>query len=160
MIWISCFIICMYILHILIKYKKIPISLSSTYYMSDKKPWFSISIILTTILMMIPLMEASKPEAHWLVFLSCMGNIFCAFAPNFKEELEGKVHYGGAILAGVISQLWCCFHNKFTLILWLLLVPILWDFYKFELSKGEEPTYAFWAELICFINIYVTYCLL
>ena len=160
MIWASWIIITIYTIGTLIKHKQIPISLSSTYYSSNKKPWFTITLLITTILMMIPLLDITRPEHQWLVFLSCMGNVFCAFAPNFKEELEGKIHYTGAVIAGILSQIWCELYNPWTLLLWILVGIILTSLYIHEKHNETPSTIAFWAELVCFFNIYMTYILL
>lgn len=157
MIEVSIIILCLYVIGVLIKHKQIPISLSSTYYSSNKKPWFTITMLLVTALMMISLLDVSEEKWQWLVFISCMGNVMCAVAPNFKEELEGKIHYTGAIIACIISQIWCELYNHYTVFMWMIIGIILLISYIEEKHQGKELTFAFWVELICFSNIYFTY---
>lgn len=142
------------------EHQYIPVSLSSTYYNSNEKPWFTIAIILTTAFMIVPLLEITPEDDQWLVFLSCIGNLFCAFAPKFREELEGKVHYIGAYTAGILSQLWCCLYNSYTLWIWGIFCILIMFLYLYEWANDKDSTVAFWAELLCFMNIYLTYSLL
>ena len=160
MIWISCVILCAYIAWILIKYKYIPNSLSSTYYKTNKACWFSITMILMTVLMMIPLFDISDDNWTFLVFLSCGSNIMCAAAPNFREDLEGPIHYISAFIAGIASQIWCELHNPLTLPIWCGLGMLLLIAYVIEKRGGPKSNITFWSEIFCFFNIYLTYILL
>lgn len=157
MILASCAILICYLIGVLIHQKEIPISLSSTYYTFNKKPWFTFALLCITALIMIPTLEISDDQNRWLIFLACAGCFLCAIAPNFKEELEGKVHYTGAIMAGIFSQVWCYLYNPFTLILWILVAGGLCVLYLYEKYIDKKPTAMFWAEMVCFINIYYTY---
>jgi hypothetical protein len=125
--------------------------------MINKKPWFTIALLLTAILMMIPLFDYTQKDDQWLVFLSCLGVILCAVAPNFKEELEGKIHFTGAGMAGIFSQLWCCLYNNWTLWIWVFMGVMLGITWLTDQYNQRESKIAFWAELLCFVNIYFTY---
>lgn len=153
MLLLSCCIITIYIILVLMK-GGIPVSLSSTYYTSNKAPWFSIAMFLSTALMLPALLDISTEQTQWLVFLSCVGNILCAIAPNFKEELEGKLHYGGAILAGILSQIWCNCYNPNTLWMWLVIGGVLLINYRAKIYSTTNLV--FWLEVICYLNIYIT----
>lgn len=70
-------------------------SLSATYYKVKKPYLFQIALGLTGFLMMIYLLDVTAGK--WYQFLSFFATsalIFVAFAPDYKEMLEGKVHVG------------------------------------------------------------------
>lgn len=151
MMLLSCIIITLYIIFIICKYKCIPISISSTYYMSGKTIWFSLITFLTSVLMLYPLFEVTHERYEFLVFFGCMGVIFSAAAPNFDEVFEKYIHYIGAIISGVATQVWCHIHNDFTIFIWLMMGL----FYITTSNKNYK--HMFWTEILCFINIYLTY---
>ena len=157
----SCLVITIYVIYVLVAHKKIPESISSTYYNSNKKPWFTIAIILSTLLMIGPLFEMSDDNLDWMVFLSCGGNLMCAVAPNFEEPIENRIHFTGAFLAGILSQLWCQYYHNDTIIYWLIFVLLFIGMHlcrkSFKINYNGDFSVAFWAELLCFVNIYFVY---
>ena len=103
---ISLLIIASYTAAVCIKQKGIPYSISATFYKLKHPYWFMAAMWSTAGLLMPAVLDISKPGTEFLAFLACAGMIFVGAAPNFKEEMEGKVHMSGAVICVVASQLW------------------------------------------------------
>lgn len=85
----------------------IPESLSATYYTLGKHGWVFQMLMFLLGVMLFVVWHGLGDERHlFLVFLACASLLFVAAAPAFKLELEGKVHYGSAIVCCVCAVLW------------------------------------------------------
>ena len=132
-----------------ILYAGVAESLSATYYKVKKPYLFQIALGLTGFLMMIYLLDVTAGK--WYQFLSFFATsalIFVAFAPDYKNMLEGKVHVGAAMTSAIAA---------FTLIAlmgyWYVpILPALAAF--FIIKKYGNKTY--WLEMVCFSSIYIT----
>ena len=130
-------------------YAGIDESLSATYYKVKKPYLFQIALGLTGFLMMIYLLDMTAGK--WYQFLSFFATsalIFVAFAPDYKEMLEGKVH----VVAAMVSAI-----SSLTLIVLMgyWYVPILPALIAlFIIKKWGNKTY--WLEMVCFSSIYIT----
>ena len=99
--------------------------------------------------MMIYLLEMTAGK--WYQFLSFFATsalIFVAFAPDYKQMLEGKVHVAAAMVSAIAAL---------TLIVlmgyWYVpILPALTAF--FIIKKYGNKTY--WLEMVCFASIYLT----
>ena len=124
-------------------------SLSATYYKVKKPYLFQIALGLTGFLMMIYLLDLTAGK--WYQFLSFFATsalIFVAFAPDYKNMLEGKVHVAAAMVSAVAS---------FVLIVLMgyWYVPVLPFLASvFIIRKWGNKTY--WLEMVCFSSIYLT----
>ena len=99
-----------YLVLIYILFKWLP-SVSQSYYefkekYGEKYTWvFTIVLILFAIpLMVAGLDKTAENPFQFLMFIAPAGIVFTAVAPKFKEDLEGKVHYRGA-LVGIIGSI-------------------------------------------------------
>ena len=134
-------------------YAGIDKSLSATYYKVKKPYLFQIALGLTGFLMMIYLLEMTAGK--WYQFLSFFATsalIFVAFAPKFKDILEGKVHVAAAMVSAI---------SALTLIVLMgyWYVPILPFLVSVILiKKWGNKTY--WLEMVCFASIFITSILL
>lgn len=114
---ISLLIIAAYTAAVCIKQKGVPYSISATFYKLQHPYWFMATMWTTAGLLMPAVLDASKPGTEFLAFLACAGMLFVGAAPNFREDLEGKVHMSGAVICVVASQLWVAFNC------WWVLLP-------------------------------------
>lgn len=124
LIFISLLIIVAYTVAVCVKQKGIPASISATFYKLEHKQWFMVTMWLTAGLLMPAVLELSEPGTEWMAFLACVGMFLVGSAPNFRDELECRIHDSGAILCIAGSQLWVSFNSP-----WLLLVWIVWLVY-------------------------------
>ena len=130
-------------------YAGIDKSLSATYYKVSKPYLFQVALGLGGFLMMIYLLDITAGK--WYQFLSFFATsalIFVAFAPDYKNMLEGKVHVGAAMVSAVAAL---------TLIVlmgyWYVpILPALTAF--FIIKKYGNKTY--WLEMVCFVSIFIT----
>ena len=132
-----------------ILYAGVAESLSATYYKVKKPYLFQVALGLAGFLMMIYLLDMTAGK--WYQFLSFFATsalIFVAFAPDYKQMLEGKVHVGAAMTSAI---------STLTLIVlmgyWYVpILPALTAF--FIIKKYGNKTY--WLEMVCFSSIYIT----
>lgn len=62
---------------------------------------------------------------QWLGFLTVVGGLFVAFAPNLEDDLEEQVHMTGAIILGLSSQFSVAVIFPQVLGLWILFLVFL-----------------------------------
>ena len=132
-----------------ILYAGVAESLSATYYKVKKPYLFQLALGLTGFLMMIYLLDVTAGK--WYQFLSFFATsalIFVAFAPDYKQMLEGKVHVAAAMTSAIAAL---------TLIVlmgyWYVpILPALTAF--FIIKKYGNKTY--WLEMVCFASIFIT----
>ena len=124
-------------------------SLSATYYKVKKPYLFQIALGLTGFLMMIYLLEITAGK--WYQFLSYFATsalIFVAFAPKFKDILEGKVHVAAAMVSAVAAL-------ALIVLMGYWYVPIL-PFLASVLIIKKWGNKTYWLEMVCFSSIYLT----
>ena len=141
---ISLFIIASYTAAVCIKQKGIPYSISATFYKLKHPYWFMAAMWSTAGLLMPAVLGISKPGTEFLAFLACAGMIFVGAAPNFKEEMEGKVHMSGAVICVVASQLLVgC--TPF----WWILIPVWLAFIVYTvIGMGKHITGNIWQDFV------------
>ena len=124
-------------------------SLSATYYKVKKPYLFQIALGLTGFLMMIYLLDVTAGK--WFQFLSFFATsalIFVAFAPDYKQMLEGKVHVAAAMVSAIAAL-------TLIVLMGYWYVPILPFLASvFIIRKWGNKTY--WLEMVCFSSIYLT----
>ena len=132
-----------------ILYAGVAESLSATYYKVKKPYLFQIALGLTGFLMMLNLLEMTAGKWYqFLSFFSTSALIFVAFAPDYKQMLEGKVHTvnayisaGSSVLLLVLMGFW-----------YVPILPFLVSI--FLIKKWGNKTY--WLEMVCFASIFIT----
>lgn len=128
----------------------IPISISDTYYKTERKWLFPVILGLSISTALIPMLNCTPIDYQFLSFLTLAGILFVATAPAFKEELEGKVHFGAAVLAGICSMAWLiCISG----VPWIAILGIVIALFQWRRKL-------FWIEAGLLINMYVVLLLL
>lgn len=128
-------------------------SLSATYYKVKKPYLFQLALGLTGFLMMVYLLELTTGK--WYQFLSFFATsalIFVAFAPDYRQMLEGKVHVAAAYTSAAASL-------ALIVLMGYWYVPVLPFLASvFIILKWGNKT--FWLEMACFTSIFITSILL
>ena len=124
-------------------------SLSATYYKVKKPYLFQLALGLAGFLMMIYLLDVTAGK--WYQFLSFFATsalIFVAFAPDYKNMLEGKVHVGAAMTSAIAAL-------ALIVLMGYWYVPVLPALIAlFIIKKWGNKTY--WLEMVCFASIFIT----
>ena len=145
MIPITAFIILLsYIL-----YAGVAESLSATYYKVKKPYLFQLALGITGFLMMIYLLDVTAGK--WYQFLSFFATsalIFVAFAPDYKQMLEGKVHVAAAMTSAIAVLTLIALMGYW----YVPVLPAMAAF--FIIKKYGNKTY--WLEMVCFASIFLT----
>lgn len=128
-------------------------SLSATYYKVKKPYLFQIALGLTGFLMMIYLLDITAGKWYqFLSFFTTSALIFVAFAPDYKNMLEGKVHVAAAYTSAAASL-------ALIVLMGYWYVPVLTFLASvFIIRKWGNKT--FWLEMACFASIFITAILL
>ena len=127
----------------------IPQSISDTFYLLEKKGWlFQLTLAVTAFCMMPSLIDASSENTQFLAFLACAGLAFVAFAPLFKMDLEGKVHFVSAYICCGSLVLWQVF-NASWIIPAICLAPVAYPMLK-------DKKYMWWLEIATIVSAYVS----
>ena len=124
-------------------------SLSATYYKVKKPYLFQLALGLTGFLMMIYLLGMT--DGKWYQFLSFFATsalIFVAFAPDYKNMLEGKVHVAAAMTSAIAVLALVALMGYW----YVPILPALAAF--FIIKKYGNKTY--WMEMVCFASIFIT----
>ena len=124
-------------------------SLSATYYKVKKPYLFQVALGLTGFLMMIYLFDVTA--GRWYQFLSFFATsalIFVAFAPDYKNMLEGKVHVGAAMTSAIAVL-------ALIVLMGYWYVPILPAIVAFFIIK-KYGNKTYWLEMVCFASIFIT----
>ena len=105
----------------------IPASISDSYYLFENKRkgfgWlFTAMCWIVGGLLLPALLEMTPDNYQFTAFLACAGLIFVGTAPQFKLSLTGSVHYSGAAVCVLASQVWVGF------ICWWILI-LVWIAY-------------------------------
>ena len=123
-------------------------SLSATYYKVKKPYLFQLALGLTGFLMMVYLLELTAGK--WYQFLSFFATsalIFVAFAPDYKNMLEGKVHVAAAMVSAIAAL-------TLIVLMGYWYVPVLPFLASvFIIRKWGNKTY--WLEMACFASIFI-----
>lgn len=129
-------------------YRQIPESISNTFYLGSKW-WFSGAMILLGFLISASLLNTTPESYQFTAFFIGAGLLFVGAAPHFKDDTEKYIHFGGAGVFGLTSQVWASLYcSPWLLLTWLVMIP-LW--------KTKQRT--FWIEIVCIINIILAYLL-
>jgi hypothetical protein len=106
---ITCLIITLlYNSYIIIKYKKIPESLSETSYLlgGNKRYWFTGYCFIICLLLVPSLFEITVNSLLFLPFLIGGGLAFAGCSPLFNEGLDKPIHY---IFSGLAFVAYLCY---------------------------------------------------
>lgn len=107
-----------YIIYSLCAVGKVSISLSATYYDLNERNgtgWcFTLTMALISLFLMPYWIASSPMDIQFLPFISTACLLFVALTPNYREYLQGRVHYVSAYLCAA------------SIVIWLLLMGLWW----------------------------------
>ena len=135
-----------YLTYAIIKNKGIPESISATAYAIKHRKSFTIAMSTVAMLMLPELLTDSKSNTEWLAFVSIAGLLMVGMTPDYRNKEEGTLHYVGAFLTSVCSQIMLALNDPVAL--------LGWGTYPLLLLLGKKKNYAFWGEIICLLNIF------
>ncbi len=127
---------------IFVSFHGIPPSLSESYYHIKHKALFSLTLVMSGGLIIIPWIELSQ-RAEGLAFLSVAALMFVAASPQFKESLSREVHYVSAGIMAVASISWELLNWG----LWLPLVAFL------IIGICNRRNIVFWVEVGLMLDV-------
>lgn len=128
----------------------IPTSISDTYYNTERKWLFPITLAVTIGTALIPMLNCTPTKYQFLSFLTLAGIMFVASAPAFRKEFEGKIHFGAAIISGICATTWLiCISG----IPWLAIAGVVVAIFQWNRK-------VFWIEVGLSVNMYVVLLLL
>lgn len=153
-ILISILIFCTYTA-VMIKLFGIPEAYSETYYLLEGKckgcGWiFTAFCILTAGFLLPPWLDMTPPEYQYTCFLSCAGLMFVGVAPQFEESLTAKVHYSGAIISCIFSQVWCIYAGYWYISATLIVGALIYLLLK------DRRRWMFWLQLAAISATYLS----
>ena len=160
MILTSIGIFLLYVLLSFIVFKKVPPSLSNTYYMYEHihkylKFLFPIMMFLVAGLLLPAWLEVTSDSIwQFLSFLTCASIMFVGAVPNFKSiGIESTIHTVAAIFAAVCSILW----SILVVGCWLPIIGWLIIFISIAgFTKTLKSAYIFWLEMVAFFQLFTT----
>lgn len=99
----------------------IPESFSRTYYDLGDDGWVFQLFMFGVAMGLLPLWLAVCGEGlQCLVFLACSSLMFVAAAPEFRVELQGRVHYTAAAVCCVSVFAWQILDGMWDVVLWFV----------------------------------------
>lgn len=123
----------------------VPTSISETYYRTFGSKWvFSGVLFAAASFAVAPLLNHTSESYQFLAFFIVAGIFFVAASPAFRDEFEGKVHTGAALIL--------CFAT----IAWLILtagVPYI-AIAGVLVGVIQRREFIFWLELGLLANLY------
>ncbi len=141
---ISCLIMALYLLFTCLSFG-VPNSISETYYRTFGSKWvFSGVLFAAASFAVAPLLNHTSESYQFLAFFIVAGIFFVAASPAFRDEFEGKVHTGAALIL--------CFAT----IAWLILtagVPYI-AIAGVLVGVIRRREFIFWLELGLLANLY------
>lgn len=143
---IGLLLIIIYVSIMCYKIKSIPPSVSETYYLGGGN-WFILTLLVSSFLITAGMLNITDGSIWQSVsFLTGSGLAFVGASPKFREEMEHTVHYTGALILLVGSQLWTfLFGSNYIFLLW---IPVIyWGFTKQRV---------FWCEITCLLTTLLT----
>lgn len=123
----------------------LPNSISDTYYSTEKRWLFPVTIGLAVLLAVVPLFELTREPYKFLAFFIIAGILFVTAAPAFKEQFEGKIHCISAIIAGISAVSW---------LVLMIGVPYI-AIACIAIGIIDTKRIVFWIEVGLSVNMYV-----
>ena len=134
---------------IIIKYKRIPESLSETSYMlSDKRYLFTIYCLLVSFLIMPEMLELTPEQYQFLPFIFCAGLMFAGASPLFKTGMDRYVHYISAYTAFIAFIFYIILCLPITYIISYIILMIILCLWKYK-------CYVYFGEMIALFEILI-----
>lgn len=160
LVLLSFILIAGYVYAMIKKGKKIPYSISATYYALTHKFWFGLCMIDSSFLLLPPAFEASTENNRFLIFLAVIGMIVLGVSPNFKTE-QKVPHCIGAAMSLIFSQIWVGCNSWYWLLMWAGFIAYMAISMKKHwtgnfISDFIKRKPMFWIEVISLLTVYLT----
>lgn len=120
----------------------VPKSLSDTYYTPIGRRYLPLTLGVVVISLLPPSLDLVVPQAQWAVFLALGGLAFVVATPKSRDDYQGKIHLGAAIISAICTQVVVAIHTPQLLWVWLPASGLL------LLKHGR----IFWIEMLCFVT--------
>lgn len=141
---LSCLIMSSFLTAYIVRFG-LPTSISATYYHTDAKWLMPVCTATAGILTLVPIMKYTPEQYQCVAFFIVASILFVASAPAFREELEGKVHAGAAIVLGLSAVLWLILTAG---VPWLVIAGV-------AVGLKNRQRFVFWLEVGVLCNLYV-----
>lgn len=140
---VSCLIISLYITSYICNVG-VPASLSATYYNTERKWIFPVTIGATGIFALVPLMNNTPESYQFVAFFIVAATLFVASAPAFKEELVNNIHAGAASVLGICALAWLILTFGWP---WIAIIG-------FVVAIMDRKHFLFWVEAGLLYNLF------
>lgn len=139
---IAAAIIAVYVEVMIILGKKIPTSISDTYYLTGTSAF---TLTMWSVALLFGIGATGLTPANWepIVFLTSVGLMFVGAACHCRDKYQMPVHYAGAIAFVIGSQVWVGLVGS----PWVLMSFISATGYLFSGNR------IFWLEINCIVNL-------
>lgn len=141
---LSCLIMSSFLTAYIVRFG-LPTSISATYYHTDAKWLMPVCTATAGILTLVPILEHTPEQYQFVAFFIVASILFVAFAPAFREELEGKVHSGAAIILGISAVAWLILTAG---VPWLAIAGV-------AVGTKNRKQFVFWLEVGVLLNLYI-----
>lgn len=137
-----------YNLYIIIKYKKIPESLSETsYIMGGNKIYLFTGYCFLICILILPVLFNITPINFQVIpFIFCGGLLFAGCSPLFKNGLDKIVHYSSAIIAFIAFIIYSIFCIPWYFSICYIITLGLLCIWKYK-------NYVYWAEQLALLDL-------
>ena len=134
--------------YMIIRYKKIPESLSETSYLlgGNKRYWFTGYCFTICLLLLPQLFNVTNDDLLILPFIFCGGLAFAGCSPLFRNGIDKIVHYSSAHTAFVAYILYMIFCMNWW---WVLGYAIILGI----LCAIRWKTFVYWAEMLALFEL-------
>jgi hypothetical protein len=143
--------------------KDIPESISSTYFVLDKKEIFSLTIIVSSIMLLLPFHLVTPGYHLFFPYLGVIGMIMVGIFPNTEDLKQLKLHMIGGVGGCICFNIWTSLiqSNWYILIFWILFILMgYWlnrvDVSRYKLLQHLKEHIIFWAEVFTLLGVYST----
>ena len=121
--------------------KGCPVSVSAVYYVLEDggRRVFQMCMAAMAPLLYATWIHLGKDIHLCLAFLACASLLYVAFSPEFKEELQGKVHYTAAAVCCASVFLWQVLEGLWDVTLWFVWVAGM-------LTLNDRSKWCWWLE--------------
>lgn len=140
---LSCIIMAAFLIAYIVRFG-VPTSISATYYRTDAKWLMPVCTATAGVLTLVPLLKYTPEQYQFVAFFIVASILFVACAPAFREELEGKVHAGAAIVLGLSAVVWLILTAG---VPWLVIAGV-------GVGLKNRQRFVFWLEVGVLCNLY------
>ena len=130
----------------------IPPSLSDSFYLLDERKkglGYVFTGLCWTEAIMVAICMLELSDGMWfqfMAFLACAGLGFVGAAPLFREKSESRVHFTGAAMCAIFSQVWIILMGMWYLPVIFLAIALL--------AVRANGNKIFWLEMAAFASAY------